>query len=73
MFVNRVNEIQALEDEYKSNQASFSVVYGRRRVGKTSLLSKYIENKPSIYLYITLSDLSSQLSSFTQQIHKFAP
>ncbi len=62
MFVNRVNEIQALEDEYKSNQASFSVVYGRRRVGKTSLLSKYIENKPSIYLYITLSDLSSQLT-----------
>ncbi len=73
MFVNRINELKSLEDEYAKDSATFSVVYGRRRVGKTSLLSKYIENKPSIYLYITLSDLKSQLVSFTKQIQKFAP
>ncbi|QOY53241.1 ATP-binding protein [Candidatus Sulfurimonas baltica] len=73
MFVNRTNELKALEDEYKKSDATFSVMYGRRRVGKTSLLSKYIESKPSIYLYITLSDLNSQLSAFTQQIRQFAP
>ncbi len=58
MFINRTNELKSLEDEYSKENATFSVVYGRRRVGKTSLLSKYIENKPSIYLYITLSDLN---------------
>ncbi len=73
MFINRINELQALEKEYEKKSASFSVIYGRRRVGKTSLLSKYIENKPSIYLYITLSDLNSQLKAFTEQIRKFAP
>ena len=71
MFINRTNELKALEDEYTSISASFSVMYGRRRVGKTSLLSKYIEDKPSIYLYITLSDLGSQLEAFSQQIKKF--
>ena len=73
MFINRTNELQALEDEYNKKTATFSVVYGRRRVGKTALLSKYIENKSSIYLYITLSDLHSQLLAFTQQIKKFTP
>lgn len=42
MFINRTNELQALEDEYNKKTATFSVVYGRRRVGKTALLSKYI-------------------------------
>ena len=71
MFINRVNELKALDAEYSSKDASFSVMYGRRRVGKTALLSKYIEDKPSIYLYITLSDLASQLTAFTKQIKQF--
>jgi len=73
MFVNRINELKSLEDEYIKESATFSVVYGRRRVGKTSLLSQYIKNKASIYLYITLSDLNTQLVAFIQQIRKFAP
>ncbi len=71
MFINRVNELSALETEYTTKKATFSVVYGRRRVGKTALLSQYIDNKPSIYLYITLSDLATQLAAFTQQIKQF--
>ena len=43
MFINRTNELKSVEDEYNRKNATFSVVYGRRRVGKTSLLSKYIE------------------------------
>ena len=73
MFVNRITELKALNEEYKSKNATFSVVYGRRRVGKTALLSKYIDDKPSIYLYITLSDLSSQLKLFTEQLKVFVP
>ncbi len=71
MFINRTDELQSLENEYKTTTATFSVMYGRRRVGKTALLSKYIEDKPSIYLYITLSDLNYQLVAFTNQIKKF--
>jgi len=71
MFVNRINELAYLEDEYNSKKATFSVVYGRRRVGKTALIGRFIENKPHIYLYITLNDLQIQLSFFTNEIKKF--
>ena len=71
MFVNRTKELQALDEEYKSQSSSFSVVYGRRRVGKTALLSEFIKDKPHIYLYITQGDLNSQLEAFTSQIKNF--
>jgi len=71
MFINRFNELNSLEVEYKKKQATFSVIYGRRRVGKTALITKFIENKPHIYLYITQSNLKSQLDFFTNEIKKF--
>lgn len=73
MFVNRIKELGELNKEYLRDGAAFSVVYGRRRVGKTALLSKYIEEKPNIYLYITLSDINVQLAGFTKQIAGFVP
>lgn len=71
MFVNRVKELEALHGEHRAKRASFSVVYGRRRVGKTALLSEFIKNKKHIYLYITQSDLNSQLEAFVKQIKPF--
>ena len=73
MFVNRVNELKSLKEEYKKKSSSFSVVYGRRRVGKTALISQFIKDKPHIYLYITLSELNSQLEAFVNEIKKLVP
>jgi len=42
MFIGRVRELNALEKLYKSNQFEFAVIYGRRRVGKTALISQFI-------------------------------
>jgi AAA+ ATPase superfamily predicted ATPase len=71
MFINRIEELNSLEDEYNKNSSTFSVIYGRRRVGKTSLIGEFIKNKPHIYLYITLSELDSQLVSFVEELKKF--
>jgi len=70
MFINRKEELQVLEKEYKKNTSSFSVIYGRRRVGKTALISEYIKNKPHLYLYATESSLKNQLQTFTNEIIK---
>ena len=67
MFINRKEELQLLEKEYK-NTPSFSVIYGRRRVGKTALISEYIKNKPHLYLYATESSLKNQLQTFINEI-----
>ena len=40
-FVNRTKELETLEKQYKSNASSLVIVYGRRRVGKTSLINEF--------------------------------
>ena len=71
MFINRTKELKKLEEEYKAKKATFSVIYGRRRVGKTALIQEYIKDKNAIYLYITQGSLQIQLDIFTNEIKKF--
>ena len=70
MFINRQNELETLNREYQSSRASFTVIYGRRRVGKTALITEYIQGKQAIYLYATDANLSQQLKAFTKEIKK---
>lgn len=44
-FFGRSNELNLLENYYKQKKAKFIAVYGRRRVGKSYLISKFAENK----------------------------
>jgi len=37
-FINRESELAQLESQYAGNSGSLVVLYGRRRLGKTSLL-----------------------------------
>ena len=55
MFINRHQELAALEQMFQSEIAQFFVLYGRRRIGKTELLLQFCKNKRSIYF------LASQL------------
>ncbi len=48
-FVNRENELEFLNRQYAREESSFIIIYGRRRVGKTSLIEKFIKDKPFIY------------------------
>jgi len=58
MFVNRYKELELLNDEYARNSFTFTVLYGRRRVGKTTLLKEYIQDKPSLYFLVTLENIN---------------
>jgi AAA+ ATPase superfamily predicted ATPase len=49
MFVGRKRELDELEQRYKQDSFQFAVFYGRRRVGKTTLINKFREGKKSIY------------------------
>ncbi len=50
-FVGRKRELQLLQTEYQRPRPSLMVVYGRRRVGKSTLLLKSLQSleQPSIY------------------------
>ena len=71
MFVNREKELALLEEEYRSSEFKFTVLYGRRRVGKTTLLKKYISPKPHIYFLVTLEALPVVLRRFQNLVADF--
>ena len=64
IFVDREAELQALEREYAREGSSFVVVYGRRRVGKTELISQFIRDKRSLYYLATEEPELQNLESF---------
>jgi hypothetical protein len=48
-FINRDHELKALADLWRAGTSQLVVVYGKRRVGKTELIKRFIHGKPSIY------------------------
>ncbi len=57
-FIGRVEELSRLEAEYKRN-SGFVVIYGRRRVGKTTLIKQFLKEKDSFY-FLATEELESQ-------------
>ncbi|MFO7886421.1 MAG: ATP-binding protein [Desulfobacteraceae bacterium] len=52
-FVNRESELHYLQEEYDSNRSSLVILYGRRRIGKTTLIKEFIKNKQAVYFLAT--------------------
>ncbi len=71
MFVNREDEIKALEDRWQSKKAEFAVLYGRRRVGKTELIEHFIKNKKGIRLLCRTESEKDQLKRFSINLSDF--
>lgn len=69
-FINRKRELAFLEERYSDKRAQFLVFYGRRRVGKTSLLLEFCKRKPFLYLLADLKPEREQLRDFSLQMAK---
>jgi len=68
MFIGRQSELFELNKLYDSNGFKFVVIYGRRRVGKTSLITEFIRGKDSIfYISIERND-SAALHDFSAKV-----
>ena len=52
-FVNREKELEYLTRVYKEQTSSLIVLYGRRRIGKTTLIKEFIKDKTALYLIAT--------------------
>ena len=48
-FIDRDQELGFLESEYNRDGSSLVILYGRRRVGKTALVSRFMKNKKALY------------------------
>ena len=68
-FYDRKTELQALEKNWKqsADRSIMTTLIGRRRIGKTALLLKSLENKPFLYLYVSKDNEQVLCRKFQQQ------
>lgn len=52
-FIDREAEREVMQNEYERNGSSLVVMYGRRRVGKTTLISEFIKDKKALFFLAT--------------------
>lgn len=70
-FYNRENEIAKLHeirDLSYSDHSRLTVVTGRRRIGKTSLIGKALEDEPFIYLFVGRKNEASLCAGYCKEI-----
>lgn len=71
MFIGRDNEIKVLKKAKEDNRPHFIAVYGRRRIGKTSLIRKaYGEDFLFQHAGLSKGGLTKQLCAFTSSLEK---
>ena len=68
MFVGRKRELEKLEAMYSSGQFEFAVFYGRRRVGKTTLINEFCKNKKTIFFVASEAARQENLQLFSKAV-----
>jgi len=67
-FIDRKKELEFLNDEYKKKESSLVILYGRRRIGKTSLIKEFGKNKDIIYFLATEESESQNMMALKNLI-----
>lgn len=68
MFIGREYELKFLNERYQSDQAELIVLYGRRRVGKTELLSEFCKGKKHVFYTCNEYTDAKQLKEFSNKL-----
>lgn len=68
MFIGRKRELAALQTQYDSGKFEFTVIYGRRRVGKTAIINEFVKDRDAIYFTGVESNAKQNLENFSQSI-----
>ena len=71
-FYDRINELSILQEneQQSNNSAVFTVLMGRRRVGKTSLITKSLEGKEYAYLFVSKDSEALLCQNFQRDLEQ---
>ena len=70
-FVDREQEMETLQNEYEREGSSLVVLYGRRRVGKTTLISEFIKDKKALFFLASEESEAQNRTAFKEKTAEF--
>ena len=70
-FVDREQEMNTLQNEYDRNGSALVVLYGRRRVGKTTLITEFIKNKKALFFLASEEAETLNRNAFREKVAEF--
>ena len=69
MFYGRETELKKLNERYNSNKFECIIIYGRRRVGKTTLIKEFLKNKKAVYFVAREANNHINLEKFSDDVY----
>lgn len=71
MFIGRVEEKAFIKERIDRKSFEFGILYGRRRIGKTTLLKNILEERKGIYFVASEMDFNYNLDVFSSLVAGF--
>ena len=68
MFVGRERELKSLDNVYKKQGFGMTIIFGRRRIGKSTLIAEFIKDKLAIFYTATRVGAKRNLDLFSKQV-----
>ena len=70
-FVGRQPELTLLRKSYESDRFEFIVIYGRRRIGKTTLIKEFMGARKGFYFLCDRAGTERNASRFKRRVARF--
>ena len=70
-FINREQELNALNNRWRGGAAELVILYGKRRVGKTELAVRFAKDKPHVYFLAEKMPLHLQAQKFSKALAQY--
>ena len=68
MFIGREKELASLKEFYDKAGIGMTVIYGRRRIGKSTLIAEFVKDKKNIFYTATKVGKARNLELFSRQV-----
>lgn len=68
MFIGREKELSYLNEFYEKDGLGMTVIYGRRRIGKSTLIAEFVKDKKTIFYTATKVGKERNLELFSEQV-----
>lgn len=72
-FIDRADELKALERAWTDTGARLILVWGRRRTGKTRLLGRFVSGKRAVFYGATQQSSAAELGGLSEAVRRVLP